>query len=139
MVKITEIKQQNAQFASEHHAGLVCVFAGATSGIGASTLEKLANLLESPNLNKLEQSTTFYILGRSEAPFASQRTKLETLSPNYKIIFLEAEVSLLSEIDKACKKITAAEKKVDLLYMSPGVLPFNGPTCTLPHLFPDSR
>ena len=125
MVKATTIRQCNACFASERHAGLVCVFAGATSGIGASTLERMALMLH---------ASTFYVLGRSAARFASQRAKLESLNPSCKVVFLEAEVSLLSDVDAVCKQITAVEQKVDYLYMSPGLIPLNGPQCTCPQV-----
>ncbi|KAE8454578.1 hypothetical protein EG329_000201 [Mollisiaceae sp. DMI_Dod_QoI] len=122
MVKTTTISQSNERFASAHHEeGTVCVFAGATSGIGAGTLERMATMLPSP---------TFYVIGRSAARFASQLEKLQSLNPSCKVVFLEAEVSLLSDVDTACKQITAAEKKVDYLFMSPGMLPFNGPQYT---------
>lgn len=98
----------------------MCVFAGATSGIGASTLSKLIVMLDSP---------TFYIIGRSNTRFASQQAKLENLNPSCKLVFLKAEVSLLTDIDAVCKQIIGAEKKVDILFMSCGLLPFNGPTC----------
>jgi NAD(P)-dependent dehydrogenase (short-subunit alcohol dehydrogenase family) len=125
MVKTTAIRECNARFASEHHGGLVCVFAGATSGIGASTLERMALMLHEP---------TFYVLGRSAARFASRQAKLESLNPSCKVVFLEAEVSLLSNVDSVCKQITAAEQKVDCLYMSPGLIPLNGPQCTCPQV-----
>ena len=124
MVKATTIRQCNARFASEHHEGLVCVFAGATSGIGAGTLERMALLLHAP---------TFYVLGRSAARFSSQRAKLQSLNPSCTVVFLQAEVSLLSDVDTACKQITDSEKKVDYLYMSPGLMPLNGPQCTCLH------
>lgn len=76
---------------------------------------------------------TFYVLGRSAARFASQHAKLESLNPSCKVVFLEAEVSLLSNVDSVCNQITAAEQKVDYLYMterttmyvSPGPEPSN--------------
>jgi NADP-dependent 3-hydroxy acid dehydrogenase YdfG len=74
-------------------------------------------------------SSTFYVIGRSATRFSNQRTKLEALNTRCKIIFLEAEISLLSEVDRICKQISAAEKKVDYLYMSPGLMPLNGPQC----------
>jgi NAD(P)-dependent dehydrogenase (short-subunit alcohol dehydrogenase family) len=121
MVNITAIKQSNEHFASEHHEGLVCVFAGATSGVGASTLERMATML---------QASTFYVIGRSEARFQTQCAKIANLNSSCKVVFLKAEVSLLSDVDAACRKIIAAEKKVDYLYMSPGMIPLNGPQCT---------
>ncbi|KAL2005191.1 hypothetical protein VTN00DRAFT_3041 [Thermoascus crustaceus] len=131
MVKATTIRQSNARFASEYRDGLVCVFAGATSGIGASTLERMALMLQAP---------TFYVVGRSAARFASQRAKLESLNPSCKVVFLEAEVSLLSDVDAVCRQITAAEQKVDCLYMSPGMIPLNfGAPITLPKPKPMAR
>ncbi|RDL31189.1 Uncharacterized protein BP5553_09978 [Venustampulla echinocandica] len=121
MVKATAISQCNARFASEHHEGLVCVFAGATSGIGAGTLERMVTMLA---------KSTFYVVGRSAARFVSQRAKLESLNPSCKVVFLEAEFSLLSDVDAVCTKIIAAERKVDFLYMSPGLVPLNGPEYT---------
>lgn len=64
------IKQYNAQFASQNHENLVCVFAGATSGIGASTLQKMVSILG---------ASTFYVLGRSKTRFADQRAELQNL------------------------------------------------------------
>ncbi|KAI9696487.1 MAG: hypothetical protein M1820_008115 [Bogoriella megaspora] len=123
MVKISTVRKSILRFAkeSEHDEGLVCVFAGATSGIGASTLETLARILSNP---------TFYVLGRSEEQFASQRARLASLNPGCKIVFLEAQFSLLSDVDAICKRITLAETKVDYLCMSPGVIPINGPEYT---------
>lgn len=120
MVKATAVKQY-IEFNKEQDAGLVCVFVGATSGIGASTLETM--------VQKLLKST-FYVLGRSASRFANQRAKLDSLSPSCKIVFIQAEVSLLSAVDAACKEITASEQKVDYVYMSPGLIPLNGPQCT---------
>jgi NADP-dependent 3-hydroxy acid dehydrogenase YdfG len=102
MAKATTIRQCNARFASEHHAGLVCVFAGATGGIGASTLERMALMLH---------TLTFFVLGRSAARLASQRTKLESLNPSCKVVFLEAEVSLLSNVDTVCKQSTPLSRR----------------------------
>ena len=119
MVKATTIRQSN-EFDKERDVGLVCVFAGATSGIGAGTLEKMVQKL---------QESTFYVLGRSASRFADQRAKLESLNPSCKFVFIESEVSLLSSIDAACGQITAAEQKVDYLFTSAGMVPFNGPQC----------
>lgn len=118
-------REHNLRFAnSRNEAGLVCVFAGATSGIGASTLEKVVTMLEAP---------TFYVIGRSATRFATQSHHLQSLNPNAKIVFLEAEISLLSDVDVVCKQIAAKEKKVDYLYMSPGLMPLNGPQCSFSH------
>jgi len=123
MVHFSTITSANANFASnnEHNTGLICVFAGATSGIGAGTIEKMAVMVH---------TGTFYVLGRSVSRFASQRSRLERLNPRLKLVFLEAEVSLISSIDAACKRIIAAETKVNYLYMSQGCFPINVPQYT---------
>ncbi|RYP45089.1 hypothetical protein DL768_008520 [Monosporascus sp. mg162] len=110
------IREANARYSSSHEP-VVCVFAGATSGIGASTIERLARMFERP---------TFYVVGRSKSRFAPQRTRLNAINPSCKIVFLEAEFSLLSHVDDVCNQISASEQKVDLLYMSPGLIPLNG-------------
>ena len=120
MVKATAVRQY-IEFNQEQDVGLVCVFVGATSGIGAGTLEKMVQKL---------QESTFYVLGRSASRFANQRAKLESLNPSCKIVFIPAEVSLLSAVDATCKHIAASEERVDYLYMSPGLIPLNGPQCT---------
>ncbi|KAM0136208.1 hypothetical protein ACHAO1_004685 [Botrytis cinerea] len=123
MVKIPEIIQANASFGKNNDGpqGLICVFAGATSNIGASTLEALAKMLQSP---------TFYVLGRSATRFAAQRERLHSLNPQMKLEFLEVETSLILNIDAACKQILDAEERVDFLYMSQGCIPLNVPQYT---------
>lgn len=120
MAKLFIIRQDNVRFTDEHHTGLVCVFAGATSGIGSSTLERVFTMVF---------DSTFYIIGRSEAKFATQRATLEGLNSTNTIVFLEGQFSLISDIDAVSKKV-AAEKKVDYLFMSPGMYPLNGAECT---------
>ncbi|KAF7881503.1 hypothetical protein EAF00_011872 [Botryotinia globosa] len=94
MVKIPEIYQANTSFGknNDNPQGLICIFAGATSNIDASTLDALAEMLQSP---------TFYVLRRSATRFATQREKLLSLNPQMKIVFLEVETSLIADIDGA--------------------------------------
>ncbi|KXX76788.1 3-keto-steroid reductase [Madurella mycetomatis] len=117
MVKLKQIKEANSSFARERNEDLIFVFAGATSGIGAATLEKLATMV---------QSARFYIAGRSAARFASQRTKLEYLNPNLAIVFFECDISLFRGVDAFAKAIASIETKVDYLFMSQGKLPLTG-------------
>jgi NADP-dependent 3-hydroxy acid dehydrogenase YdfG len=120
MVATISVKESNTRFAAQQHKGLVCVFAGATSGIGLGTLERMVTML---------YSSTFYVLGRSPSRYASQLDQLRKLSATNKIVFVETEVSLISGIDAACAQIASAEQKVDYLCMSPGGLPFQGDVC----------
>jgi NADP-dependent 3-hydroxy acid dehydrogenase YdfG len=120
MVDITAVRQSNSQYASAERTGLVCVFAGATGGIGHATLQAMATLLK---------DSTFYILGRGQSRHESKLDHLKNISPSCKFIFIETQVSLISEIDNACKIIASAEEKVDYLCMSPGGMPFQGAVC----------
>ncbi|KAK8024542.1 hypothetical protein PG993_012608 [Apiospora rasikravindrae] len=121
MVGFKNIVESNARFASGQHAGQVCVFAGATSGIGYGTLRRFVNML---------QSSTFYVLGRSEERFATKLSELRASAPTNKIVFVDCQVSLIREIDQACTKIASVETKVDYLCMSPGGMPFQGAVYT---------
>ncbi|KUJ09016.1 uncharacterized protein LY89DRAFT_701536 [Mollisia scopiformis] len=122
MVKIDTIRASNAPFANQHHEGLVCVFAGATSGIGLATCQKMTTML---------QSSTFYILGRSPERYTDLLDQMRELAPSNKIVYVETQVSLIASIDAACAQISSAEQKVDYLCMSPGGMPFQGAVCTL--------
>lgn len=117
MVKTAEVVAANSRFASEHHEGRVCVFAGATSGIGLGALRRLAKML---------YSSTFYILGRSESKFTSELESLRSSAPTCKFVFIEAQVSLIRSIDEASKCIISMDKKIDILCISPGGMPFQG-------------
>lgn len=62
MVKATVIREFNSHFTNTQPQNQepVCVFAGATSGIGAATLTSITSILRNP---------TLYILGRSVSRF----------------------------------------------------------------------
>ncbi len=110
MVTITEIRKSNASFAAQGHSNFVCVFAGATAGIGAATLREMVGLLH---------SSTFYILGRNPSRYQEKLDELRKINPSNKIIFVETQIALISEIDATCEKIRAAEKKVDIVWREP--------------------
>lgn len=120
MVGVAAIAESNLAYAREQHSGLVCVFAGATAGIGRATLERLAIMLH---------SSTFYILGRDKQRHAAWLGQLRATAPSSKFVYIEAQVSLISDIDKACDQILPSERKVDILCMSPGGMPFAGAKC----------
>ena len=119
MVAIRTVRESNAAL-KVGTPGLVALFAGATSGIGLSTLRELVKDLNEPRV---------YIIGRSKERFASQLAELELLNPEASIEFLEAQVSLLRDVDAVCDRVLAQERRFNLLYMSPGYLAFGGPEC----------
>jgi NAD(P)-dependent dehydrogenase (short-subunit alcohol dehydrogenase family) len=121
MVRTGTVQTANRALASADDAsGLVCVFVGATSGIGLSTVTALLSIT---------RHSTFYIVGRSEKGFAPQMRCWGAMNKSCRLVFLEAQVSLLSEVDVACAKVTEAEERVDVLYMSPGYLPVGPRQC----------
>ena len=119
-MKARAIIESNEMFASKHQEGAVCVFIGATSGIGWGTLRRMATML---------YSSTFYVLGRSEARFASKLDQLRDLGPTSKFVFVDTQISFISGIDTACERIISTEKRVDYLCMSSGGMPFGGAIC----------
>lgn len=127
MVGAAAITETNDAYARGQHSGLVCVFAGATAGIGRATLERLATMLH---------SSTFYILGRNKERHSPWLDQLRAICPSSRFVYIEAQVSLIADIDKACNQILSAERKVNVLCMSPGGMPFAGAKCMLPNRSP---
>jgi NADP-dependent 3-hydroxy acid dehydrogenase YdfG len=118
MVAIKDIRISNAAFKeSKESSGLVAVFVGATSGIGMGTLKALVKNANAPKI---------YILGRSKSSAATLLNELLSMIPQATLVFIETEVSLMKNVDTACEQIKSDEKKVDILFLSPGYLGFGG-------------
>ena len=114
MVNIKDVRASNLTFKeAPFNNGLVAVFVGATSGIGMGTLKQFVKYANSPQV---------YILGRSERAAKGLLEELRTTNPNGNFDFIETEISLIKNVDIVCEKIKSKEKKVDLLFMTPGVL-----------------
>jgi NADP-dependent 3-hydroxy acid dehydrogenase YdfG len=118
MVKISTIQESNAKIDSSS-TPRVAVFVGGTAGIGKLTLAELAAL-----------GTSFkaYVIGRgrSKASFVTFRDELQQANQNAEIVWIDGEVSLLSEVKRICSYIKTLEKSVDLLFMTTGYAPFGG-------------
>ncbi|RFU26899.1 hypothetical protein B7463_g9453, partial [Scytalidium lignicola] len=113
MVSLKDIRSSNAIFKSTSPSGLTAVFVGATSGIGQATVKQLAKTANAPNV---------YIVGRSETAAAEQLDELRSLNPKGTFNFIEAQVSLMKEVDRVCDEIKSKEKKIDILFVSPGYI-----------------
>jgi NAD(P)-dependent dehydrogenase (short-subunit alcohol dehydrogenase family) len=100
----------------------VAVFVGATSGIGRAALAELVRAAVNHG------SLRIYVVGRKESAATTQPflDSLSTLNATADIIWLEADVSLLSEVARICRDISHREKSLDLLYHSAGYVPFGG-------------
>ncbi|KAK1720271.1 short-chain dehydrogenase/reductase [Colletotrichum acutatum] len=129
MASIQAVNQSNALVASLPK-GLVAVFIGATSGIGKSTLQHLAQHARSPHI---------YTVARPQS-VASHETFLASLrattNPNANYTLLRADHALVSDIDAAMDIILQQETKVDILFLSAGFIAFEGRQNTVEGLDP---
>jgi NAD(P)-dependent dehydrogenase (short-subunit alcohol dehydrogenase family) len=120
MVKLSQIQASNKQNASAS-APRIAVFVGGTSGIGKITLAEIA---------KLGTDFKAYVIGRKQSEKAF-KTFSEELPETTNIVWVEGEVSLLSEVKRTCDHIKTLESSVDLLFLTTGYAPFGGRESTL--------
>ncbi|KAE8419729.1 hypothetical protein BDV36DRAFT_307492 [Aspergillus pseudocaelatus] len=112
MVSLQRARQVNKSV-SGRRSKLVAVFVGGTSGIGEATAKQLAKTIESP---------TIYLVGRNGSAGSRIIKELNTLNPYGTFEFIKSDVSLLREVDATCHEIKSKERRVDLLFMTPGHL-----------------
>lgn len=126
MVKLDIIRAANTAFFQSRP--LVAVFAGATAGIGESTLRALASAHGSNG-----KGLRVYVAGRRKEAAEKILADCSRVCPAGNFIFVRAnDLSLLEDVDKVCAEIarleqehSGAEKaRVDLLYMSQGDFTF---------------
>ncbi|KAK1980238.1 hypothetical protein LZ30DRAFT_723866 [Colletotrichum cereale] len=118
MVAIAQVRQSNAKLTAET-VPRTAVFVGGTSGIGRLTLTELVSL---------GLSVKAYVVGR-KATEAATRPLLEDLrrrNPSAELVWVEGEVSLLSETKRICEWIKARESRLDFLCLTAGYAPFGG-------------
>lgn len=92
---------------------------GGTSGIGESTAREFVRNTSSPRV---------YIVGRNEEQVSRIQAELHALNPSSQVKFVKSDITLLKNIDRACAEIQAAEKQVNLLFMTAGFLALAGRT-----------
>ncbi|KAF3001564.1 hypothetical protein E8E14_000157 [Neopestalotiopsis sp. 37M] len=113
MVAIQTITESNVRIASSLPAGLVAVFAGATSGIGESTLRQFTKRVQRPRI---------YFLGRRENEGQRIQAELKALNPGGEYHYVKNDSSLLENVDQACQYIREREPVINLLFLSCGTL-----------------
>lgn len=116
MVSLDLVRKSNGSLSSTIPR-VVALFVGGSSGIGRTTLRQLARNAEAP---------TAYIVGRSESNAKPLLKELSRINPRGSFNFIEADVSLIRNVDKACENIKKHEKALNLLFMTPGGLSLVG-------------
>ena len=116
MVNIKDVRLSNSSLKSGP-PGMVALFVGATRGIGEATLKQFAKYSNAP---------TVYVVGRSKTSASHLLKELQTLNPQGTFNFIQSEISLIRNVDAVCDEIKAKEKKMDILFLSPGFLTFAG-------------
>ncbi|KAE8152197.1 hypothetical protein BDV25DRAFT_170711 [Aspergillus avenaceus] len=115
MVAIQTIRSSNANLKALNN--ITALFVGGTSGIGQSTLRQLAR-----NTNK----PTAYIVGRDHGRAKPFLSELKQLNPEGQFNFIEADVSLIRNVDSACQEILKKEKHLNFMFMTPGGISLGG-------------
>ncbi len=94
---------------------------GGTSGIGEVTARALVRDTVSPRV---------YLVGRNEKQASKIIEELRQVNPDGQISFVQCDAARLKSVDEACKTIQEKEDKVNLLFMTAGILTTKGPDGT---------
>lgn len=116
MTTVKEVRSANAALRNKHES-LTAVFAGATAGIGLATLRAFAKHIPKPKA---------IIVGRNRSKFELELQNLKSINPDGDFTFLEADVSLIKNIDTVCDQIKKQVTSIDLLFTSQGYISFVG-------------
>lgn len=120
MVTLETVQQSNGLLGSLSQAeGLVAVFVGATSGIGLSTLEHLARSAKAPRIYSAARAQT---APSHEKFLASLRAE----NPDGRFTLIDADASLVRDMDQVAGMVAQHEVKVDLIVLSAGFFAFEG-------------
>ncbi|KAF7554215.1 hypothetical protein G7Z17_g3051 [Cylindrodendrum hubeiense] len=113
MVALEDIRSSNSKIATVLRPGLVAVFAGATSGIGETSLKNFAKNAVQPRI---------YFIGRSKESGSRISAELRKLNPEGEYIYKSVDVSLLHSVDNVCREIKEKEATINLLFLSTGTM-----------------
>lgn len=119
MVALEAVRQSNRQLAKLSPTPFAALFVGGTSGIGRSTLRQLAQHAHKPSV---------YIVGRNEQNASPLLRELRQTNPEGSFHFLEADVTLMRNVDRVCAEVKRREDKLNLLFMTPGGISLSGRT-----------
>ncbi|KAK6518222.1 hypothetical protein TWF506_005381 [Arthrobotrys conoides] len=117
MIPLATIKAANATI-STRLPSPVCVFLGGTTGIGFYTLKKLVASTVSPKI---------YYIGRTPSNAEIVQKALQEINPKGTYIFIQCDIMVIKNIDRACEEILQKEKEINLLWLSAGMFRFGAP------------
>lgn len=117
MVTLDQVIASNVRIATTLPSGMVAVFVGSTSGIGEFTMKVFARRAKSPKI---------YFIGRSQTAADRITSELKELNSEGEYVFIQADVSLIKNVDVVCEKIKSKETAINLLFQSQGTLVTDG-------------
>jgi short-subunit dehydrogenase len=68
------------------------------------------------------------LIGRNEAQASEIISELQTINESATVSLINSDVSLLKNVDEACQEISKKEAKVNLLFLSAGIMTTKGRT-----------
>jgi short-subunit dehydrogenase len=90
---------------------------GGTSGIGETTAREFVRYTINPRV---------YLVGRSQEQADHIQAEFKELNPESQVNFIQSDVSLLRNVDKVCDEIKAKEEKINVLFLSAGIMTMKG-------------
>lgn len=90
---------------------------GGTSGIGEATAREFVRDTLSPRI---------FLVGRNESQASKIIEELRQLNPDGQLSFIKCDAARLRSVDEACTEIQAKEEKINLLFLSAGILTTKG-------------
>ncbi|KAJ5898824.1 hypothetical protein N7495_003568 [Penicillium taxi] len=117
MVSLETVLKHNSSLKG-YGPNLVAVFVGGTSGIGEATARAFV---------RDTISSKIYLVGRNEVQASKIIEDLRQINPDGQISFVKCDAARLQSVDEACKTIQEKEEKINLLFMSAGILTTKGP------------
>lgn len=71
-------------------------------------------------------SSRVYLVGRNETQASKIIEELRQVNPDGQISFIKCDAARLQSVDEACRSIQEKEDKVNLLFLSAGILTTKG-------------
>ncbi|KAM5355120.1 hypothetical protein ACJ41O_001766 [Fusarium nematophilum] len=111
MPSLSSIHQANTQAANKTR--IVAVMMGGTGGIGAATCRELVTSFKKPKL---------YIVGRNKLAASRLTQELRAINSSAEVYFIQSDLTLLRNVDGACRSVAQRESAIDLLFLTAGIL-----------------